>query len=47
MLLRVNSIITFMEAKIWQNVQSVERKFNLRNLGKWRVDQISKAKEQS
>jgi hypothetical protein len=36
-----------MEAKRWQNVHSVEKKFNLRKPGRWREDPIKQEKEQN
>jgi len=35
------------EIKTWQNVQSVEKRFNLRKLGRWLADQTKQEKEQN
>ena len=35
--LHVNSLVKIKEIKTWLNVQSVEKRFNLRKLGRWPV----------
>ena len=42
---KVNSVIIFIEASIWQNVQSVEKKLCLRKPGKWLADPTKKEKD--
>jgi len=44
--LHINSLVKIKEIKTWRNVQSVEKKFNLKKPRRWLADLTKQEREQ-